>query len=174
MAERVIIVDEEDQLIGFEEKLKAHKEGKRHRAFSLYILNSKGELLLQKRAQEKYHSGGLWTNSCCGHPRPAESVEHAVHRRLEEENGMRSRIRKILTTTYTITLDNGLIENEVLHIFIGNTDQEPALNPQEAQDYKYISINDLEKDIKDNPQRYTAWLKIVFPLIKDQLRQTSM
>jgi len=155
----VILVDENDNEIGTEEKLKAHQEGKLHRAFSIFVLNSKGQLLLQKRAKSKYHSGGLWTNTCCSHPSPGETLEKAVHRRLKEEIGFDCELKEIFSFTYKANFDNGLIEHEYDHVFIGNFDGEPAPNPEEVDEWKWVDLEELKKDIQENPDSYSYWLK---------------
>ncbi len=160
--EEVILVDKNDSQIGTEEKLKAHKEGKLHRAFSVYIFNSKGEFLLQQRALDKYHCGGLWTNTCCSHPRPGEPVFQAATRRLEEEMGLIAPLKKIFTTIYKAPFPNGLTEHEFLHVFIGTSDATPLLNKEEAAAYKWINIYELKQDMKQNPESYTYWFKICF------------
>ncbi len=126
--EEVILVDENDNELGKEEKLKAHKEGKLHRCFSILIFNSKEELLIQKRAKNKYHSGGLWANTCCSHPKPGEDTEIAAHRRLKEEFGFDCELKQLFNFTYKKTFDNGLTENEFDHVFIGITNSEPIPN----------------------------------------------
>lgn len=156
----VILVDEKDNVIGTEEKMKTHQEGKLHRAFSIFVFNSKGELLLQKRAKSKYHSGGLWTNTCCSHPRPEEHIEKAVHRRLKEEMGFDCELKEIFSFTYKAKLDNNLFEHEYDHVFIGNFDGEPNPNPEEVDDWKWVDLEELKKDIRENPDSYTYWLKI--------------
>ena len=144
------------------EKLEAHKKGLLHRAFSIFIFNNKKELLLQKRALNKYHSGGLWTNTCCSHPTKNESFVDAANRRLTEEMGMQCKLYPAFQFTYKAMLDNNLTEHEYDQVFIGFTNQEPFLNPNEAEDYKYISLIDLQKDLSVNSQHYTIWLKICF------------
>jgi len=159
--EKVILVDENDKEIGTEEKIKAHENGgKLHRAFSIFIFNSKGEMLLQLRSKKKYHSGGLWTNACCSHPRPGEKLEQAAHRRLKEEFGFDTKLEEKLSFIYHAKLDNGLSEHEFDHVFIGNFDGVPKPNLEEIDNWKWIKIEDLKRDIKENPEKYTAWFKI--------------
>ncbi len=161
MNEEVVLVDEDDNEIGVEEKIKAHKEGKLHRAFSIFIFNSRGEMLLQKRARNKYHSGGLWSNACCSHPKPGESLEQAVHRRLKEEMGFDCDLKRVFYFIYKADLNNEFTEYELDHVFIGKYDGEINPNRNEVEDWKWISINDLKEDIKQNPNKYTVWFKIV-------------
>ncbi|MGV8172423.1 MAG: isopentenyl-diphosphate Delta-isomerase [Candidatus Woesearchaeota archaeon] len=161
----VVLVDTNNKKIGVEEKLKAHQDAKLHRAFSILIFNSKGELLIQQRAKEKYHCGGLWANTVCSHPKPNETYNQATHRRLKEEMGFDCRLKKIFCFKYKITFDNGLTENEYDCVFRGKFDGTPKPNPAEIMDYRWISIRDLKKDIKNYPERYTEWFKIVLKRI---------
>ena len=161
MEERVILVDENDKVIGTEEKLKAHQNGgKLHRAFSIFIFNSKGEMLLQKRAKSKYHFGGLWTNACCSHPNPDKPLEDTVHKKLEQEMGFDTDLKETFTFIYKAEPENNLTEHELDHVFIGKFDGEPKINPEEADEWKWINIEELQKDIKENPEKYTPWFKI--------------
>jgi isopentenyl-diphosphate delta-isomerase len=157
----IILVNKKDQEIGSEDKLKVHKLGLLHRSFSIFIFNSKGKLLIQRRAKNKYHSGGLWSNTCCSHQRPNELLNKAVHQRLTEEMDIDCDLRESFSFLYNVKLDHGLIENEFDHVFIGVCDKKPKPNPKEVSDFKYISIKELKKDIKDNPNNYTEWFKII-------------
>lgn len=170
MAERVILVDKDDNEIGTMEKMEAHEKGLLHRAFSVFVLNSEGELMIHQRAQHKYHSGGLWTNTCCSHPRKGEGVEEAVHRRLQEEMGFDCPVEKLFHFTYKSELDQGLTEHEFDHLFVGHYNDEPNINPDEVMDWKWISIEDLEKDLEDNPGHYTEWFKIIFDRFTKEAR----
>jgi len=158
--EEVILVDEADNQIGTAEKLQAHKEGKLHRCFSAFVFNSEGKLLLQQRAKSKYHSGGLWSNTCCSHPRPGEAVEAAAHRRLKEELGFDCPLKEAFTFIYKTKFDNGLFEHEFDHVFIGKFDGSPIPNPEEVESWTWVSLAELKKDIKENPENYTYWLKV--------------
>jgi isopentenyl-diphosphate delta-isomerase len=160
--EYVVLVDEQDNELGTMEKMQAHKEGKLHRAVSVFIFNSKQELLLQKRADEKYHSAGLWTNTCCSHPRSDEAPEVAAHRRLKEEMGLDCTLKFAFTFIYEAHLDNNLTEHEFDYVYTGVTDNLPKLNPAEVADWKYISVNELDTDIKQHPYKYTEWFKICY------------
>ncbi len=171
MNEKVVLVNEDDNEIGVEEKVKAHKEGKLHRAFSIFIFNSKGELLLQRRAGNKYHSGGLWSNTCCSHPKPGESIEHAAHRRLREEMGFDCSLNEVSRFIYRAELNNGLTEWELDHVFIGKYDGEVNPNPNEVEDWKWININDLKDDIKRNPNNYTVWFKMALDKVTSLLHR---
>ena len=161
MIKEVILVDKNDEEIGIEEKVKAHQEGKLHRAFSIFIFNSKGQLLLQRREKTKYHCGGLWSNTCCSHPRPGETLKDATHRRLKEEMGFDCEIKKSFHFVYQVEFNNGLIENEYDHVFIGKFDGDPNPNPDEVDAWKWVSIDGLKEDIDKNPEQYTPWLKII-------------
>ena len=160
--EQVILVDEQDRPIGLMEKQAAHIGPHLHRAFSVFIFNSKGELLLQQRALSKYHSPGLWTNTCCSHPRAGETLEEATSRRLMEEMGMVCPIHEVYTFIYMAPVGQGLTEHEFDHVFIGQSDDIPAINTEEVASWKYMSIKDLQKDIALYPELYTEWFKITF------------
>ena len=159
MAE-IILVDEKDNQIGTGEKSKIHKEGRLHRAFSILIFNSKGELLLQKRAKTKYHSGGLWTNTCCSHPRVGENLEAAARKRLKEEMGIEAELEEKFSFIYKVKLGD-LTEHEFDHVFSGEFNGKPEINPEEADDWKWMGIQELKKDIKENPENYAFWFKII-------------
>lgn len=169
MSNLVILVGENDEPLGIEEKMKAHLDGKLHRAFSIFILNSRGEMLLQKRARIKYHSGGLWTNACCSHPKPGEEVLQAAHRRLEEEMGFDCNLDEIFQFTYKVDLDNSLKEHEYDHVLIGKYDGDIKLNLDEAEDFKWIALDSLIKELELNPNEYTEWFKIAINKVIDQI-----
>jgi isopentenyl-diphosphate delta-isomerase len=167
MEEQIILVDKHDQEIGIEEKIWTHQKGLLHRAFSIFIFNSKDELLIQKRALTKYHSGGLWTNTCCGHPRAGEDLIHAAHRRLREEMGFDCNIIEVFSFIYQVKFSNNLLENEYDHVFMGRYDGVPNPNPAEIDDWKWIFENDLRDDLRQKNKSYTCWfLKIVNKVIK--------
>lgn len=159
--EQVILVDESDNEVGTMEKMEAHRTGVLHRAFSVLVFNSKGELLLQKRATTKYHSGGLWTNTCCSHPSPSESINDAVHRRLQYEMGIDVHTSFAFKFSYRAALDHGLIEHELDHVFTGTYDGEPDVNPEEVEDWEYIELGKLRTELEREPARYTAWLGLI-------------
>ncbi len=163
--EQVILVDEQDRAIGSEEKLSAHLAGKLHRAISVFIFNKRGELLLQQRAFSKYHSGGLWSNTSCGHPRPGETPLEAASRRLYEEMGIRAPLKKILEFTYRVELDNQITEHEIDHVFIGEFDADFQVNPAEVSAWKWMQLEALQKDILDNSDSYTFWFKLLLPQV---------
>lgn len=162
MSEMLVLVDEQDSPIGEMEKLEAHQKGLLHRACSVFIFNAKGELMLQQRAAGKYHSALLWTNTCCTHPRPNEAPIDTAHRRLKEEMGFDCPLEYIGAMTYRTEFANGLIEHEYDHLFKGAYDGEPVLNPDEAADWKWISIADLGRELKEHPENYTYWLNVAF------------
>ncbi len=160
--EEVVLVDEKDNQVGIKEKIKAHEDGDLHRAFSVFIFNSKGQLLLQKRADSKYHSGGLWTNTCCSHPRPGESVIDAAHRKLNQEMGFDCGLQEAASFIYRVKFENGLSENEYDHVLVGRFDGEPLPNPEEVGEYAWIGMQDLADELLNNPDKYTYWLKDLF------------
>ncbi|MFH1182118.1 MAG: isopentenyl-diphosphate Delta-isomerase [Candidatus Woesearchaeota archaeon] len=157
--EFVVLVDRDNKKVGVEEKLKAHIDGKLHRAFSILVFNSKGELLLQQRAKSKYHCPGLWSNTCCSHPRPGESYFRAVHRRLREEMGFDCALKKHFCFVYKAKFSNGLTEHEHDTVFVGRFDGKPELNRKEAMAYRWMPLDELKKDIKAHPAKYTYWFK---------------
>jgi isopentenyl-diphosphate delta-isomerase len=155
--EQVILVNAKDEQIGTSEKLAAHKEGKLHRAFSIIVENSKGEMLLQRRALSKYHCGGLWANTCCGHPRPGENLEDAAHRRLREEMGFDCALREVFSYTYNISFENGLTEHEFLHVFVGVSQERAHPNPDEVMEVRRMTIDKVFKELRDHPEKYAYW-----------------
>ncbi|RYM33901.1 isopentenyl-diphosphate Delta-isomerase [Brumimicrobium glaciale] len=155
----VVLVDENDHVLGTMEKLQAHQEGRLHRAFSVIIFNDNDEMLIHKRASDKYHCGGLWTNACCSHPRLNEAVKDAALRRMQEEMGFTTSIEYIGQFIYKTEFENGLIEHELDHLFMGKFNGEPKPNPEEVEDFKYIGIDELKLDIEKSPQNYTVWFK---------------
>jgi isopentenyl-diphosphate delta-isomerase len=157
--EFVILVDINDNETGRMEKLEAHRKALLHRAISVFICNSKGEWLLQRRAFNKYHSNGLWSNTCCSHPFPGESNASAANRRLMEEMGLKAELSEIFQFTYSAHLDNNLSEHELDHVFLGITDEKPVINTSEVVEWKYLNYDDLINDIKIVPEKYTIWLR---------------
>lgn len=164
--EEVVLVNEKDEAVGTMEKMEAHVTGTLHRAISVFIFNSNGELLLHQRALSKYHSPGLWTNTCCSHPRPNEETIDAANRRLQEEMGMQAQLSHAFSFQYRSEFDNDLIEHELDHVFVGNTDQVPSPDPSEVATYRYISWNDLQAEIDADPERFTTWFRICLPKVK--------
>ena len=164
--EEVILVNEQDVETGTMEKIEAHRKGILHRAFSIFIFNSKNEILLQQRAANKYHSAGLWTNACCSHPKPGEETEVAALRRLKEELGFETPLQKIFDFTYKASFDNGLTEHEFDHVFAGVYNGEIDFNHAEVQDVCYSSIEDIDSAMQSHSQKFTSWFLIAFPMIK--------
>ena len=171
LEEKVVLVDIYDRQIGVIEKLQAHRQGLLHRAFSIFVLNSQGQLLLQKRAIHKYHSGGLWTNTCCSHPRPDELTDLAVHRRLQEEMGFDCEIHKIFDFIYKAKLDQGLTEHEFDHVFAGTFNANPKINHAEVESWKWMHLDDIAADMELDPEKYTVWFKIAFERVRGYLRK---
>ena len=169
--EKVILVDKNDNQVGLMPKLEAHEKGILHRAFSVFIFNSKYELLLQKRSSSKYHSGGLWTNTCCSHPREGEDILDAANRRLDEEMGIKTSLRKVYDFIYKAELDNQLTEHEFDHVFYGVCDNDPILNKDEAEDFKWVDMEKLNNDIIKNEDNYTVWFKIAFEYFYNYLKK---
>lgn len=157
---KIILVDKKDNEIGVGEKLKVHQEGKLHRAFSIFIFNSKGEMLLQKRAKTKYHSPGLWTNTCCSHPGPNKNLEEEAKRRLKEEMGINCQLKEIFSFIYKVNLGS-LIEHEFNHVFIGKFNGKPTVNAKEADDWEWINTKELKKDVRKNPEKYAYWFRLI-------------
>ncbi len=162
MQDFVILVDEQDNPIGTAEKMEAHQNGgKLHRAFSVLVFNDKGETMLQRRAASKYHCPGLWTNTCCSHPRPDETTLAAATRRLQEEMGFVCPLEEKFTFLYRAEFSNGLTEHEFDHVFVGRYNADPVLNPVEADDWRWVSMDDLQQEMATNPDRFTPWVKII-------------
>ncbi|MCO5256491.1 MAG: isopentenyl-diphosphate Delta-isomerase [Lentimicrobium sp.] len=171
MEEYVILVDANDRETGIMEKMQAHREARLHRAFSVFIFNREGQLLLQQRAFSKYHSPGLWTNTCCSHPRPGETTADAAHRRMREEMGFDCEMEEAFHFTYKAAFDNNLTEHEVDHVFIGTADQLPEINPEEVESYRYASPGDIRKEMDLNPELFTVWFRIAFDRVEEFYRQ---
>ena len=165
----VVLVNDQDEMIGTMEKMEAHRKGLLHRAFSIFIFNQKGEMLIQQRASAKYHSGNLWTNACCSHPMPGEQVMDAAYRRLEEEMGFVTLLEHAFHFTYKASLDNELTEHEYDHVFIGYYDGPIQPNPAEVKDYCFIKMEELGNHLFDHPEKYTTWFCIAFPQLQSYL-----
>ncbi len=172
--EQVVLVDENDQEIGSMGKQEAHEKGLLHRAFSVFLMNDKGEWLLQQRALSKYHSPGLWTNACCSHPRKGETTIDGAHRRLMEELGIEvAELLKTYHFLYKADVGGGMIEHELDHVYVGLYNGVPNFNKDEVADYIYISLEDLELDIAQNPDKYTEWFKITFNDFKKHINAST-
>ena len=165
----LILVDENDSPTGTMEKMEVHQKALLHRAFSVFIFNSKGDMLLQQRASNKYHSGGLWTNACCSHPREGQQTIEAAERRLQEEMGFTIPLKKAFNFTYKAALDNGLTEYEYDHVFIGTYDGAIDPDEDEVKDFCFVSIDEIKTSIQSHPQKYTEWFKIAFPRVEEYL-----
>lgn len=164
--EQVILVNELDEPVGTMEKMEAHRKAFLHRAFSVFIFNATGEMLLQQRSLQKYHSAGLWTNACCSHPRPGEDTKDAAIRRLNEELGFTAGLEKIFDFTYRSKFENGLTEFEFDHVFVGTHDRAIHPNKNEVSDYCFKSMDEIRVNLESHPEKYTAWFHLAFPLVK--------
>jgi len=171
--EQVILVDKNDQPIGTMPKMEAHEKALLHRAFSVFVMNGKGETMLQQRAAHKYHSPLLWTNTCCSHQRVGESNIEAGKRRLQEEMGFVTELEELFSFTYKAAFDNGLTEHEFDHVMIGSFEGTPNINPDEVADWQWVKPEDVKIDIENNPEKYTAWFKIIFEKFYDHLTQNA-
>lgn len=167
----VVLVNEKDEQIGLMEKIEAHEKALLHRAFSVFVFNDHGELMMQQRALGKYHSPGLWTNTCCSHPREGEGVVEAGKRRLQEEMGFQTALKKSISFIYKAPFDNGLTEHEFDHILLGHYNDSPILNPDEVEDWKWMKLEDIKQDIKRSPESYTPWFKIIFEKYYDSISE---
>lgn len=169
--EQVILVNEQDEQIGLMPKMEAHEKALLHRAFSVFIFNDRNELMIQRRAHGKYHSPGLWTNTCCSHQREGESNIDAGKRRLQEEMGFTTDLKETVSFIYKAPFDNGLTEHEFDHILVGYYNEEPQLNPEEADDFKWVGLEELKEDMQKNPKDYTEWFKIIFEKYYKHIKQ---
>jgi len=169
MEELVVLVDEKNNQIGLMPKMEAHEKALLHRAFSVFVFNKKGELMVQQRAASKYHSPLLWTNTCCSHQREGESNVEAGRRRLQEEMGFTTDLKEVFSFIYKAPFDNGLTEHEFDFVLVGNFEDKPNINKEEVEAYKWMSLQDVKKDIENNPEIYTEWFKIIFDKSFDKL-----
>jgi isopentenyl-diphosphate delta-isomerase len=170
---RLILVDEKDMPVGTAEKMEAHEKALLHRAFSIFIFNSKGEMLLQQRALKKYHSGGLWTNACCSHPYEGENTKAAAEKRLQEEMGFTLPLAKAFEFIYTAPFDNGLTEYEYDHVFTATYDGAVKPDIDEVMDFCYMNMDEIKQSIQSHPHKYTEWFKIAFPKLENYLAAVS-
>jgi isopentenyl-diphosphate Delta-isomerase len=164
--QEVILVDEQDQVLGTMEKMEAHRQGVLHRAFSVFVFDSKGRMLLQQRAAHKYHGGLLWSNACCSHPYPEEDTLYAAHRRLGEELGFNTALTEIFSFTYKAEVENGLIEHEFDHVFAGEYSGTVIPNAAEVANYCFSPMADIKAALQDRPGKFTSWFRIVFPQVE--------
>lgn len=171
----VILVDVNDRETGLKDKLDAHRDGDLHRAISVFLFDAAGRMLLQRRAMSKYHSGGLWTNACCSHPKEGEAVRNAAIRRLQEEMGITcDNLVRVFSFTYKADVGNGLTEHELDHVFIGTSDALPVINPSEVMDHRYLSLEEVAKELEETPGNYTAWFRIIFSHIKSIRKDSAL
>ena len=170
MEEHVVLVNERDEAVGAMEKLEAHRRGELHRAFSVFVFDTEGRVLLQRRAVGKYHSGGLWTNTCCGHPRPGEDLLVAARRRLQEEMGFTCDLSHQFNFVYSADLDHGLREHELDHVLFGQHDGPVAPDPAEASEWRYLALDDLTGEIAETPELFTVWMRICLAQVLDRKR----
>lgn len=169
MGEKVILVDENDLPIGEMDKLEAHQENRLHRAFSIILWNDQNEMLIHQRAEGKYHSAGLWTNTCCSHQRPNETTIDAAVRRLKEEMGIEAPLKQTFYFIYQVDLEGGLSEHELDHVLIGKFNGIPALNPDEAQAYRWVKMDELVQEINSDPSKFTFWFKHILTQFSDKI-----
>ncbi len=167
--EQVVLVDGDDHAVGTMGKIQAHREGQLHRALSVFVFNNEGELLLQKRADSKYHSPGLWTNTSCSHPRPGENIADAASRRLAEEMGMSCALTFVFSFTYRSELDQGMIEHEIDHVFVGRTDDVPEPDSSEVSDWAYADLEEIRNQIETTPDRFTSWFPLCFERVIENI-----
>ena len=168
--EQVILVNEKDEQLGLMPKMEAHEKAMLHRAFSVFVFNDKGELMLQQRAADKYHSPKLWTNTCCSHQRDGESNIEAGKRRLQEEMGFVCDLKEVFWFVYKAPFDNGLTEHELDHVMVGYFDEEPNINKEEVESFRWMTLEDVKNDIENHPGNYTEWFKIIFKESFDKLK----
>lgn len=166
----VILVDDDGRETGIMEKLEAHHKGALHRAFSVFIVDSQGRMLLHKRASHKYHSPDLWTNACCSHPKPGESILEAANRRLQEEMGFSCELHEFDFIKYFAKFDNDLIEHEYDHLLVGEYDGPVKPDPEEVSEYRFFTAEELQQELKANPSQFTFWFRLAYPLVKEHLR----
>lgn len=170
---KVVLVDQNDQTVGEMDKLLAHERGELHRAFSIFIFNSRGDMLIHQRAADKYHGGGLWTNACCSHPQLHEDLEQGALQRLQFEMGLVCPINPLFSFIYHAKVENDLIEHEFDHVFVGYSDDTPLPNPAEVQDFRWISVSKLQEEIRTLPEKFTYWFKSALDQVLSTLEQTN-
>lgn len=171
--EQIVLVDRQDTPLGFMGKTEVHKKGLLHRAISVFVFNARGEFMLQRRADHKYHSGGLWTNTCCSHPRPGEPSQVAAHRRLREEMGFDTELSHAFSFVYRAEFDNGLIEHELDHVYVGFSEEIPEPEPAEVGAWRWLDRATLQRELEASPERFTAWFRIVLPRLEAWLDRTE-
>lgn len=174
LRDKVVLVNEQDIAIGKMDKMEAHIKGELHRAFSVFIFNSSGQMLIHQRAANKYHGAGLWTNACCSHPQWGENVLKGALDRLQFEMGLQCNIHKSFCFLYNTPVENNLIEHELDHVFWGYTDASPYPHPDEVQDYKWASLDEIKKEINQKPQKFTFWFREAFNKIISKMEQQTI
>lgn len=167
MGNDIILVDKNDKQTGTGEKIEVHRQGLLHRAFSIFVWNQKGQLMMQQRAKTKYHTPGLWSNTCCSHPKPGEDIIEAAHRRLQQEMGFTCPLNDEFSIIYYSRFSNNLIEHEYDHVIFGYYNHEPVINPSEVHHWKWISVSDLVRDAELNPHYYTVWFRIILERLQN-------
>lgn len=172
--EQVLLVNENDEVLGTMGKMEAHEKALLHRAFSVFVLNDKGEVMLQQRAAHKYHSPGLWTNTCCSHQRKDESNIEAGKRRLQEEMGFSTDLKELFSFIYKAPFDNGLTEHEFDHVMVGHYEDDPDPNPEEVSHWKWMSPEHIREDMDQNPKTYTAWFRIIFDRFHQHVQKNNL
>ncbi len=172
--EQVLLVNEKDEVLGTMGKMEAHEKALLHRAFSVFVLNKNGEVMLQQRAAHKYHSPGLWTNTCCSHQREGESNLDAGKRRLQEEMGFSTNLEELFSFIYKAPFDNGLTEHEFDHVMLGHYEDDPDPNPEEVSDWKWMAPDLIRKDMDQNPDSYTAWFRIIFDRFHQHIQKNEL
>lgn len=171
---RVMLVNEEDEVVGSMEKMEAHRNGgSLHRAVSVFVTDSQGRWLIHRRALDKYHSKGLWSNTSCSHPTPGENSMEAAKRRLFEEMGLKAELRYLFRFTYKAELESGLTEYETDHVFWAVSDTEPRPNPDEVMDYKYIEFGDLEHELEQHPECFSEWFKMIYQQVQQHITKNN-
>lgn len=171
MRNSVVLIDQNDHALGVMDKLQAHEEGKLHRAFSIFIFNDAGDLLLQQRADHKYHGAGLWTNTCCSHPQWGEDVRSSALERLQYEMGMTCDLEFVYSFIYRAEVENNLTEYELDHVFVGYSNQDPVINTDEVKDFRWCGVDEVLADIRTHPSDYTVWFKEAFPELIGRIKR---
>ncbi|MCX2744027.1 isopentenyl-diphosphate Delta-isomerase [Mangrovivirga sp. M17] len=174
MTDQLILVNNNDEVIGYEEKLPVHEKGLLHRAFSIFVINSKNELLIQQRALHKYHSAGLWANTCCSHPIKGENQEATVHRRLREEMGFDCEVTKVFEFIYKTEFGNGLTEYEYDHVYLGKYDKDPKPNQEEVADFRWIPLNEIKDEMNNEPEKFAYWTRFAIDEFLNKVKSISI
>ena len=174
MTNEVVLVNEMDEVVGTMEKLRVHQEGLLHRAFSVFLFNREGKMLLHRRAEDKYHSGGLWTNACCSHPGPGDDILQAAMNRLKEEMGIQCEIKKLFEFTYKAEVGNNLTEYEYDHVFVGVYNDAPQPDPAEVSEWQWMHLESVKEEMQKHPEHFTAWFRIAIPLLEQSIYEKQI